>query len=83
MPGGDRDHVLERAAELDADDVPVRVHPEARRREELLRRRALRLVARRGDDRRRLALADLEREARARERREPRAGQPLGERPRT
>ena len=66
MPGADRDHVLERARHLAADDVGVRVDAERRREEQLLQlRRRLPASAHRDDRRGRLARRDLAREVRA------------------
>ena len=73
MPGGDGDHVLERAASSTPITSLPGVHPERRRREQLLRVARGRLVSRRGHHRRRLALAHLDGEAGPGERREPRA----------
>ena len=56
---GQRDDVLDRAAELDADDVGVRVRPEVRRHADLLELLGDGLVGAGDDAGRRLALGDL------------------------
>ena len=65
MPGADREHVLQRARHLAADDVGVRVDAERRREEQLLQLLGDRRVGDRDDRRGRLAGRDLPREVRA------------------
>ena len=71
-PGGDRDDVLERAAQLDADEVAVDVEPEPRAAPSRAWTRSReRLSVGRHHRRRRQAAGDLEREVRAGQRRDP------------
>jgi hypothetical protein len=73
--GRDRDDVLERARDFDADEVLVRVDAKPRRREDGLHRSRRLLRPRGRDDGGRLPAVHLLREARPREHREPRGGQ--------
>ena len=68
----DRDHVLQRAAELRPDHVAVRVAAEGRRRDRLLHRDRIALDRAGQRHRGRLAVRDLAREGGTREEHEPR-----------
>src|SRR5258705_13440104 len=78
--GGECDHVLERARQLDADDVGVGVDAKVARRKDALRALRDTVVGRGGDDGRRLPLEDFPRERWAGEPRHRNAwGKHLGE----
>ncbi len=69
--GGDRDHVLERPAQLDPDHVGIGVDPEARRREDRLHRLGHGRDRASRHHRGGLVLVHLAREAGSREHRQP------------
>ena len=76
--GGDREDVLERAAQLDADEVAVDVEPEPAAAEPSLDPLGERLVVGRHDRRGRQAAGDLEGEVRSGQRGDPGRVEPAG-----
>src|SRR3989449_6614109 len=76
-PGRDGHDVLQRAARLDADDVPVRVEPELARAQTALEQGGQGVVTRRDHRRGRTPERDLTGEGRARQHRHARVRKPL------